>query len=74
MKVKSRYSRSFYSDGLSDTKYREIHALAVSIREVKNELSILVNQNLFHYLEMNKHQFQKEMLPLVKNRILKSFC
>ena len=73
MKVKSRYSRSFYSNGLSDTKYREIHALALSIREVKNELSILVNQNLFHYLEMGKHQFQKEMLPLVKNRISSHF-
>ena len=73
MKVKSRYSRSFYSDGLSDTKYREIHALALSIRDVKNELSILVNQNLFHYLDMSKYQFQKEMLPLVKNRISSNF-
>lgn len=73
MKVKSRYSRSFYSDGLSDTKYREIHALAVSIQEVKNEISEIVNQNLFHYLEMDKHRFQKEMLPLVKNRISSHF-
>jgi putative transposase len=69
MKQPSRYSRSFYSDGLSDTKYREIHALAVSIQEVKNEISEIVNQNPFHYLEMSKYQFQKEMLPLVKNRI-----
>ena len=66
MKVDSRYSRSFYSDGLSDTKYREIHALALSIREVKNEVSLVVNNNLFHYLEMSRHQFQKEMLPIVK--------
>ena len=73
MKVKSRYSRSFYSDGLSDTKYREIHVLAASIRKIKNELSILVNKNLFHYLEMSKYQFQKEMLPLVKNRISSNF-
>ena len=73
MKVKSRYSRSFYSDGLSDTKYREIHALAVSIKEVKNEISEIVNQDLFHYLDMSKYQFQKEMLPLVKNRISSNF-
>ena len=73
MKVNSRYSRSFYSDGLSDTKYREIHALAVSIREIKNEISEIVNQNLFRYLDMGKHQFQKEMLPLVKNRISSHF-
>ena len=73
MKQTSRYSRSFYSNGLSDTKCREIHALAISIREIKNELSILVNQNLFHYLEMSKHQFQKEMLPIVKSRISSHF-
>ena len=73
MKVDSRYSRSFYSDGLSDTKYREIHALAISIREVKNEISEIVNNDLFHYLEMSKHQFQKEMLPLVKNKISSHF-
>ena len=73
MKVDSRYSRSFYSDGLSDTKYREIHALSLSIREVKNEVSLVVNNNLFYYLEMSKHQFQKEMLPLVKSRISSHF-
>ena len=73
MKVDSRYSRSFYSDGLSDTKYREIHALAVSIQEVKNEVSLVVNNNLFHYLEMSKYQFEKEMLPFVKNRISSNF-
>ena len=73
MKVDSRYSRSFYSDGLSDTKYREIHALAISIREIKNEISKIVNQNLFHYLDMGKYQFQTEMLPLVKNRISSNF-
>ena len=73
MKVDSRYSRSFYSDGLSDTKYREIHALAVSIREVKNEISLVVNNNLFHYLEMSKHQFQKDVLPIVKSRISSHF-
>ena len=73
MKQTSRYSRSFYSDGLSDTKYREIHALAVSIREIKNKISEIVNQDLFHYLEMGKYQFEKEMLPLVKNRISSNF-
>ena len=73
MKVKSRYSRSFYSDGLSDTKYREIHALAISIRDAKNKISGIVNQNLFYYLDMSKYQFQAEMLPLVKNRINSNF-
>ena len=73
MKQPSRYSRSFYSDGLTGRKYHEIHALAISIREIKNEISIVVNNNLFHYLEMSKYQFQTEMLPRVKNRISSHF-
>ena len=73
MKVKSRYSRSFYSDGLSDTKYREIHALALSIRDVKNKISGIVNQDLFRYLEMSKIDFQKKMLPVIKNEISSHF-
>lgn len=73
MKRDSRYSRSFYSDGLTGRKYREIYTLALSIQEVKNEISKIVNQNLFRYLDMSKYQFQTEMLPLVKNRISSHF-
>ena len=73
MKQTSRYSRSFYSNGLSDTKYREIHALAVSIRDVKNKISGIVNQDLFRYLEMSKIDFQKKMLPFIKNEISSHF-
>ena len=73
MKAESRYSRSFYSDELSDTKYREIHALAVSIRDVKNKISGIVNQDLFRYLEMSKIDFQKKMLPFIKNEISSHF-
>ena len=73
MKVDSRYSRSFYSDGLSDTKYREIHALALSIRDVKNKISGIVNQDLFRYLEMSTIDFQKKMLPVIKNEISSHF-
>ena len=68
MKVNSRYSRSFYSDELSDTKYREIHALALSIRDAKNKISGIVNQDLFKYLEMSKHKFQQELCSIVKEQ------
>ena len=73
MKQPSRYSRSFYSDGLTDRKYQEIYALAISIRDAKNKISEIVNQSLFRYLDMSKYQFQKKMLPLVKNRISSNF-
>lgn len=74
MKQESRYSRSFYSNGLSDTKYQEIHCLAVSIRDVKNELSKIVMRDLFHYLDISKHEFQKELRPIIKDRISNHFA
>ena len=68
MKQQNRYSRSFYSDGLTDKKYQEIHALAVSIRDAKNKISGIVNQNLFKYLEMSKHTFQQALCKIVKEQ------
>jgi hypothetical protein len=43
MKISSRYSKSFYSDRLSDTKYREIYAFAIYLNKIKNEISREVN-------------------------------
>lgn len=73
MKQSSRYSRSFYSDGLTDRKYQEIHALAISIRDAKNKISGIVNQDLFKYLEMSKIDFQKTMLLYIKDEISSHF-
>ena len=68
MKQPSRYSRSFYSDGLTDRKYQEIYALAVSIRDAKNKISGIVNQDLFRYLEMSKHTFQQALCDIAKEK------
>ena len=68
MKQPSRYSKSFYSDGLTDKKYHEIHALAVSIRDAKNKISGIVNQDLFKYLAMSKHTFQQALCNIVKEQ------
>lgn len=68
MKQSSRYSRSFYSDGLTDRKYQEIHALAISIRDAKNKISGIVNQDLFKYLEMSKHTFQQALCNIAKEQ------
>ena len=68
MKQDSRYSRSFYSDGLTDRKYQEIHKLAVSICDAKNKISGIVNQDLFKYLEMSKHTFQQTLCDIAKEQ------
>ena len=68
MKQPSRYSRSFYSDGLTNRKYQEIYALAISIRDAKNKISEIVNQDLFRYLEMSKHTFQQALCDIAKEQ------
>ena len=73
MKISSRYSKSFYSDRLSDTKYQEIYDFAVYLNKIKNEISKEVNQNLLFYLEMSKFDFQKYLLPEIKDRVPSNF-
>ena len=73
MKIQSRYSKSFYSDRLSDTKYRKIYAFAVYLNKIKNEISQEVNSNLLFYLNMSKFDFQKYLLPEIKDKIHSNF-
>lgn len=73
MKISSRYSKSFYSDRLSDTKYQEIYDFAVYLNKIKNEISKEVNQNLLFYLDMSKFDFQKYLLPEIKDRVPSNF-
>ena len=64
---------SFYSDRLTDRKYGLLFKRAISLRDVRNELSLLVNSDLMKYLSMSKIDFQKAMLPLIKDRIHSNF-
>ena len=73
MKIQSRYSKSFYSDRLSDTKYHEIYVFAVYLNKIKNEISKEVNSNLLFYLDMSKFEFQKYLLPKIKDKISSNF-
>ena len=73
MKIQSIYSKSFYSDRLSDTKYHEIYAFAVYLNKIKNEISQEVNSNLLFYLDMSKFDFQKYLLPKIKDRVPSNF-
>ena len=73
MKINSRYSKSFYSYELSDTKYHEIYDFACYLNGIKNELSIEVNKNLLYFHNMSKYEFQQSILPLVRDRIHSNF-
>ena len=73
MEINSRYSKSFYSDRLSNTKYNEIYSFALSLNTIKNEISTKVNKNLFQFLEMSKFEFSKFINSEYKNRINSNF-
>ena len=73
MKISSEYSMSFYSDRLTERKYSLLQKQAVSLRDVRNELALLVNSDLIKYLPMSKIDFQKAMLPLIKDRVHSNF-
>ena len=73
MEINSRYSKSFYSDRLSNTKYNEIYQFALSLNTIKNEISTKVNSNLFHFLEMSKFDFFNYFTNEYKNKINSNF-
>lgn len=73
MEIKSRYSKSFYSDSLSNTKYNEIYQFALSLNTIKNEISTKVNKNLFKFLEMSKFDFSKFINLEYKDRVNSNF-
>lgn len=61
MIVNSKYAKIFHSDMLTRSKYDELYAVAVNLRDFKNEVSQLVNDNLLHYVNFNKFDFINEM-------------
>ena len=73
MEINSRYSKSFYSDRLSNTKYNEIYSFALSLNTIKNEISTKVNKNLFQFLEMSKFEFFNYFTNGYKDKINSNF-
>lgn len=73
MEINSRYSKSFYSDRLSNTKYNEIYSFALYLNTIKNEISTKVNKNLFQFLEMSKFDFFNYFTNEYKDKINSNF-
>ena len=73
MIIKSKYTKTFKSNDITRQKYDELYDLAVLIRNHKNEVSKYVNDNLLHFLDYSKFQFQKEMVSQFKGTIPSSF-
>ena len=73
MIVNSKYAKIFNSNMLTRSKYDELYAVAIKLRDFKNEVSQLVNDNLLYYLEFSKLDFIKEMRKTFPDRISSCF-
>ena len=73
MIVDSKYAKVFYSDMLTRSKYDELYAFAVKLRDFRNEVSRLVNSNLLYYLDFTKFDFITEMRKHFLNRVSSCF-
>lgn len=73
MIVNSKYAKVFNSDMLTYSKYDELYAVAVKLRDFKNEVSKLVNSNLLHYLDYSSLSFVTEMRKAFPDRISSCF-
>ena len=58
---------------LTRSKYDELYAVAVKLRDFKNEVSQLVNSDLLHYLDYSLLSFVTEMRKAFPNRISSCF-
>ena len=73
MIIDSKYAKIFDSNMLTRSKYDELYTVAVNLRDFKNEVSLLVNDNLLYYLEFSKLDFIKEMRKTFPDSISSCF-
>ena len=73
MIIDSKYAKIFHSNMLTRSKYDELYAVAVKLRDFRNEVSQLVNSDLLHYLDFSKFDFLNEMHKTYLNRISSCF-
>ena len=73
MIINSKYSKSFVSDLLSDSKYDELYSFAKLINNHKNVVSLEVNSNLSFYMDMSFFNFLKHMRDKYRGTINSNF-
>ena len=73
MIVNSKYAKIFHSDMLTRSKYDELYAVAVNLRDFKNEVSQKVNDNLLYCLDFSCLGFVTEMRKAFPDRISSCF-
>ena len=57
MIIESKYSKKFVSDSLTKEKFNELYNFALKLRNVKNQLSEIISNDMLSYMEMKPLQF-----------------
>ena len=73
MEIKSKYTKSFHSHDLTESKYFELKELATTINNHKNEISLIVSQNLPYFLDLSKNDFIKYFRDLFPDTLSSNF-
>jgi transposase len=73
MFIDSKYTKSFHSKDLTETKYSELFKLATTINNHKNEVSLIVSNNLPYFLELTKFDFMKYFRSLFPDTLSSNF-
>ena len=69
----SIYAKKFISNDISGQKYSELYDVAVRIRNLKNEISQVISNDLDKYLDISIFDFVKEMRSTYSGIIPSSF-
>jgi len=73
MIINSKYTKSFISDMLSDSKYKDLHDFAILLNNHKNIVAKDVCSYLSFYMEMSMFDFVKYMRNKYKGIINSNF-
>ena len=73
MEVTSKYAKVFTSDCITRQKYDELYELAISIREQKNIISMVIVSDIFNYIDKNPLTFVTEMRTRYKGVISSNY-
>lgn len=73
LEIDSKYTKQFYSESLTMDKYDSLYGFAVYIRDIKNEISKKINDNILYYIGMNQFEFVTLMRKECENDLTSSF-
>jgi len=67
MKITSKYSKSFYTKDLNETKYARLLKKAEAIRDFKNSISLVIHNDVYAYLDKSRYNLVNQFNTKLPN-------